>query len=147
MAVRKALRSYLIIVLTVVAFIHIIVILTGAGLNDLGHKYSRSVSHDHCLKELLILHVPHSQMCCDGEIHGSDWVCVAGFDHINRIMSSKWAYVLPLIPFMLTVGTDFIVQGGFLKSLFIGAVVRYILYFLLFVVRFVSRLSNMHSFS
>ena len=142
----KSFHSHLIIVLTVLTALYAIVILTGAGLNDLGHKYSKSLSHDDCTRELLVLHIPHSQMCCDDDIHASDWVCIAGFDRINRIMSSKWAYVLPVIPFGLTVITDLIVQGSLLKSIWIGAIVRYIVIFLVFIVRFVSFASSMRTF-
>lgn len=86
------------------------IIFLGSGLNDLNLKYSRvtSKSNRTCRRELFILTVPNSQLCCDSPFNADDWVCVASFDTLNRIFSSKWAFQIPLIPLVLTMVTELV---------------------------------------
>jgi hypothetical protein len=98
------LRGFVILTFIVSA----LVIILGSGLNDLNLKYSRvsSKSPRKCKRELFILTVPNSQLCCDSQYNADDWVCVASFDTLNRILSSKWAFQIPLIPLVLTIITE-----------------------------------------
>lgn len=84
----------------------VLVVLVGSGLNNLGQKYAvvhNSVANESsCLREIYTLNEPDSTFCCEG-LRRQDWVCIAGFDHINRLMTSlPWAYILPLVPWMCT---------------------------------------------
>ena len=84
--------------------ISVFIVLLGSGLNNLNLKYSRSSSHvlKECKKEIFILSVPDSKHCCDSSVHSLDWVCVASFDKFNRVLSSQWAFFIPLLPFLMT---------------------------------------------
>jgi hypothetical protein len=95
------LRGFVILAFAVSALF----IILGSGLNDLNLKYSRvsSKSPRKCERELFLVTVPNSQLCCDSQFNADDWVCVASFDTLNRILSSKWAFQIPLIPLVLTI--------------------------------------------
>ena len=103
---KGLIRTYLLLTLTICS----IVILFGASLNNLGIKYSRVTSNAPltgtsdaiCTREIFSLSIPDSNLCCEG-LRRQDWVCIAVFDHINRIMTSMpWAYVLPILPWLCT---------------------------------------------
>lgn len=97
-----------------------LIIILGSGLNDLNLKYSRvSKIPRTCKRELFILTVPNSQLCCDSPFNADDWVCVASFDTLNRILSSKWAFQIPVIPLVLTIITE-------LASALLGADLKFV---------------------
>lgn len=85
-----------------------LVILLGSGLNNLNHKYSRVSAPGvrSCKRELFITNVPDSRLCCDTPHNSVDWICVASYDFLNKLFSSKWAFQIPLIPFVITVVTE-----------------------------------------
>lgn len=84
-------------------------VFVGMGLNDLDLKYSKVNSPTRrCRKELFILSIPDSAMCCDEAYHDVDWVCAASFGPSHRVFSSLWALLFPLLPFIATVGSDLI---------------------------------------
>ena len=98
--------------LIVLAALSGLIIACGCSLNSLGLKYIRvsgsgfsgeSKSNSlGCEREVLVLSMEKSNFCCDG-IRASDWVCVAAYDHMNRLFTSQpWAYLLPLLPLFLT---------------------------------------------
>ena len=95
---------------TVAFIVSALIIILGSGLNDLNLKYSRvtSKSPRSCKKELFILTVPNSQLCCDTTYNADDWVCVASFDTLNRIFSSKWAFQIPAIPIVMTIVAEYV---------------------------------------
>ena len=89
----------------------VIIVLLGCGYNNLGLKYTRStkaglVAEYRCEKELFILSIKDSQLCCDVSYHDMDWVCVAAFDKINKLLSSNAAFYLPFLPFAVTCISD-----------------------------------------
>ena len=82
------------------------VIIFGSCLNSTGLKYSRVSTNDRglsgCRREVMILNIENSNFCCEG-LRSSDWVCVAAYDEANKRMTSfPWAYLLPLLPWTLT---------------------------------------------
>ena len=85
-----------------------LMILLGSGLNNLNHKYSRvsALGVRSCKRELFITNVPDSRLCCDTPHNSVDWICVASYDILNKIFSSKWAFQIPLIPVVITVLTE-----------------------------------------
>ena len=84
-------------------------VLLGIGLNDLNLKYSRtsSTALTTCRREIFILSVPNSKHCCDSVVHSLDWVCVASFDKFNGVFASSWAFLLPLLPFVMTICSSY----------------------------------------
>jgi len=93
--------------IAIATFFCILLVLLGSGLNSLGHKYAVSHSiptntnlNSWCEREVYTLNEPDSKFCCEG-LRRQDWVCIAGFDRINKIMTGlPWAYVLPLLPWV-----------------------------------------------
>lgn len=85
------------------------IVILGGGLNSLQQKYSRTTHKalTNCRREIFILSVPDSKHCCDSAIHSLDWVCVASFDKVNRILSSTWAFTIPLLPFLMTICSSY----------------------------------------
>lgn len=100
------LRKSLIVAFVISAFITILAI----GLNDLNHKYARVSASGprNCKSELFILSVPDSQLCCDRPNNAVDWVCIASNDSVNKLFSSKWAFQIPLLPFVMTMVMELI---------------------------------------
>ena len=90
-------------------FASVLIVVLGSCLNSLGLKYSRTTHKalGNCRREIFILSVPDSKHCCDSAIHSLDWVCVASFDKVNRILSSTWAFMIPLLPFVMTICSSY----------------------------------------
>jgi hypothetical protein len=88
----------------------VVVVLLGCGYNNLGLKYTRrtmaGLKESRCEKELFVLSIKDSQLCCDVSHHDMDWVCVAAFDKINKLLSSNAALYLPFLPFAVTCISD-----------------------------------------
>ena len=63
-----------------------------------GHVYTRFRS-DECSTGVLNKMIEDSSLCCSGH-RSYDWVCVAAYDEITTVMSSGWAWILPLIPLL-----------------------------------------------
>ena len=59
-----------------------------------------------CKKQVLATNVLDSVMCCDASQRQGDWVCLAAFDRFNKVLSSTWAYVIPLVPWALSAALD-----------------------------------------
>lgn len=85
-----------------------LMILLGSGLNNLNHKYSHVSAPGvrSCKRELFIRNVPDSRLCCDTSHNSVDWICIASYDKLNKIFSSKWAFQIPLIPVVITLLTE-----------------------------------------
>ena len=87
----------------------LIVVISGIGSNSLDLKYKRSSNKLRmCKKELFITSIPNSQICCDENFHQYDWVCVASFNELNRVFSSLWAIVIPMLPLFTSMIFDLI---------------------------------------
>lgn len=80
-----------------------------------------------CKRQVLATDVPHSNVCCDSQLRQSDWVCVAAFDRFNKVLSSSWAYVIPLVPWALSAACDTTTSMAHAR--------RLVLYLVLFLVR------------
>ena len=80
-----------------------------------------------CKRQVLAINVPNSNMCCDAHLRQSDWVCVAAFDRFNKVLSSSWAYVIPLVPWALSTACDTAASMAHAR--------RLMLYLVLFLVR------------
>ena len=115
-----------------------LMILLGSGLNNLNHKYSRvsAMEFRSCKRELFITNVPDSRLCCDTPHNAVDWVCVASYDFLNKIFSSKWAFQIPLIPVVITVLTECREQTSYRLQSHSS---RLIFYFCLILFRTVSK--------
>ena len=99
----SSLRVFLCTVFSVCAFF----VFIGAGLNDLDLKYARASSRSRqCKKELYILSVPDSTLCCEVSYHEMDWVCAASFEPSHKIFTSMWALIIPLSPLLMTIVSD-----------------------------------------
>jgi hypothetical protein len=80
-----------------------VVIFIGTIINHHDHKFARSYNTS-CSRGILILNAEDSHVCCDAHTGEFSWVCAASFDPFNKILSSAlWAFVIPLLPFFLTV--------------------------------------------
>jgi hypothetical protein len=47
-------------------------------------------------------------MCCDVDHHSTDWICLAIFDKVSRILGGSWAWILPMTPALSTLVLDVI---------------------------------------
>ena len=99
---------YIRITIISVFFVAAIIIGIGCGLNHLNHKYLRITTNIDglCKKEVLNIFVKDSKMCCETHFRDSTWICAASYDDKNKFMASSFAFVLPLIPLVLTSLTD-----------------------------------------
>ena len=101
----SSLRAFLSAVFVICAFF----VFIGAGLNDLDLKYARASSRSRqCKKELYILSVPDSTLCCETAYHEMDWVCTASFEPSHKIFTSMWAILIPLCPLLMTIISDLV---------------------------------------
>lgn len=127
---RKPRESYATVVLhislLVVTINSLVVVLFGSGVNYHGNKYASSRSSPSCSRELFIRNIPDSYLCCDGR-QAYSWVCIASSrSDITAILSSKWAFVLPLLPWAVNILFEYITYGSIinmisaLKRLMIG---------------------------
>ena len=101
----SSLRAFLSSVFAICTFF----VFVGAGLNDLDLKYARASSRSRqCKKELYILSVPDSTLCCETAYHEMDWVCTASFEPSHKIFTSMWAMLIPLCPLLMTIVSDLV---------------------------------------
>ena len=101
----SSLRVFLTAVFSICAFF----VFIGAGLNDLDLKYARASSRSRqCKKELYIISVPDSTLCCETAYHEMDWVCTASFEPSHKVFTSMWAMVIPLSPLLMTIVSDLV---------------------------------------
>jgi hypothetical protein len=83
-----------------------IVLFIGSLLNGTDLKYKR-FSSPSCGQGLFIIQLPYSEFCCnDPHYHTSDWACLAAYDELNHILSSVFAWTIPVIPLVLSMATD-----------------------------------------
>lgn len=87
--------------------IAVIVVLLGSTFNYLGYKYLRvipdtDIKSGACQKRVLISQVEDSIICCEKDATKHDWICIAAFDSFNRILTTYYAFMIPLIPLLLT---------------------------------------------
>ena len=81
----------------------LMVILISMTVNDKNSKYVKS-HYDECkYHSVLDLYEEGSHICCDSKHHRSSWLCIASFDSANKILSSHWAFLLPLLPYLTTI--------------------------------------------
>jgi len=85
-----------------------------------------------CKRQVLATNVPDSVMCCDMAQRRGDWVCVAAFDRFNKILSSTWAYVIPLVPWALSAALDSSSSTAHARRLLLYGVVFFVRTFLLY---------------
>lgn len=92
--------QYMIILLSVSCLMVIFISMT---VNDKNSKYVKS-HYDECkYHSVLDLYEEGSHICCDSKHHRSSWLCIASFDSVNKILSSHWAFLLPLLPYLTTI--------------------------------------------
>ena len=92
--------QYLLIFLSISC---LIVILISMAVNEKNSKYVKS-HYDECkYHSILDLYEEGSHICCDSEHHSSSWLCIASFDSINKFLSSNWAFLIPLVPYLTTI--------------------------------------------
>lgn len=82
-----------------------IVLVIGISHNELGFKYttafsSANYSSSSCLKTVLMVNVPKSDICCHES--SSSWLCYAVLDKTTKFLT-KWpsAIIIPFAPFFL----------------------------------------------
>lgn len=68
--------------------------------NDLKYVKSRNTS---CNRGILALNKEDSHICCDSITSNDSFICSSSFDDINKILSSLWAFGIPLLPFCVNV--------------------------------------------
>jgi hypothetical protein len=95
-------------------FISSLILFIGSLLNGTDLKYHRFKSPT-CGNGLFIIQLPYSEFCCNDNYHSTDWVCMAAYDEINYILSSVFAWTIPIIPLMCTMATD-LFYGYFNKT-------------------------------
>lgn len=83
----------------------ILVLIIGISQNELGVKYTTSLtsandSSASCLKTVLIVNIPKSDICCHES--SSSWLCYAVLDKTTKFMT-KWpsAIIIPFLPYFL----------------------------------------------
>lgn len=104
---KETLRGFLITTFVLSAF----VLLYGCMYNYLGYKYTRALPDKSCSNHILITELTDSLQCCDkGRRDYFEWVCQASFDSINHKLASKYAFLVPLIPFVLTIISEAILS-------------------------------------
>lgn len=91
--------------------ISVIVVFIGSTFNYLGYKYLRvvpdtDVRSGACHKRVLISQVEDSVTCCEKDSTKHDWICIAAFDTYNRILTTYYAFSIPLIPLISTIIID-----------------------------------------
>jgi hypothetical protein len=119
-----------------VIFISSVILFIGSLLNGTDLKYKRFTSPT-CGQGLFIIQLPYSEFCCnDHHYHTSDWACLAAYDDLNHILSSVFAWTIPIIPIVLSMVTD-IYLGYFSRTQKIHAR-RLIFNVMVFVYRTVS---------
>eukprot|EP01039_Chlorochromonas_danica_P010122 gene10122-11204_t len=103
MAISPFLRN----VLFYIYGVAVLAIGLGIALNDLGDKYVRSARRDEfCQHYLVNLRLENSALCCDEGYHDTDWVCFASYNQVNRLLASPWAWLLAMLPMLLTSALD-----------------------------------------
>lgn len=112
----------------------VFVALLGCGYSD-GHVYKRFRSLE-CGSGVFNRSVPNSARCCDEGSSGGggdDWVCTTAYDVLTGVMSSAWAWALPLAPLGIRAlgggleslrRSDHIRRLGFYLALFLYRTVR-----------------------
>jgi len=92
--------QYMIILLSISCFIVISISMT---VNEKNSKYVKS-HYDECkYHSILDLYEEGSHICCDSNHHKTSWLCIASFDRFNKLLSSHWAFLLPLLPYLTTI--------------------------------------------
>ncbi len=61
-----------------------------------------------CKRGLLTLDKEGSDFCCSNEGLRATWVCYSAYEEINKVMTTRWAFVLPLLPLACTIMVDLI---------------------------------------
>lgn len=89
------------VAVTLVSTVSLLVIV-GSIMNMHNDKYSRS-RNTSCSHGILILNQPDSHVCCTSMDHSHSWICSASFDVLNSVISSKWAFFIPLLPLLANV--------------------------------------------
>lgn len=122
------------LVLVLLCLVSVLVVV-GSILNEHNHKYSRS-KNTTCSHGILVLNEPDSHMCCASTHYENTWICSASFDYINSIISSKWAFFIPLLPLLANV----VFANGWRGSAWLRRLGVYLALFLLRTVCFVSNI-------
>ena len=91
-----------------------VVTLIGSGLNNQSHKYSvaKVASIADCQHEVFNRHIADSSLCCDKSYHEWDWLCVASTDRLSKVVTSRWAFLLPLVPWLSTFFIDMLLKNS-----------------------------------
>lgn len=92
------LRNLVVMLVVIITFL----VLAGSMMNENNHKFSRS-RNTPCTHGILVLNEADSHTCCASPHHANSWVCIASFDYMNNIISSKLAFVIPLLPLFANV--------------------------------------------
>ena len=111
-----------------ISLLIIVIILCGIYYNRNDAKYTKS-RNPNCINHgILNLNEEDSHICCNSSVHLSSWICIASYDNINKILSSSYAFIIPLIPFLINICCNF-------HHNFSSNIKRFIFYLLLFLIR------------
>lgn len=131
---RRELRT----AITIATVVGLILVGIFSGLNHLGHKYIRAMPTEDCSKNILIMEVPDSELCCSNLAQESQWACVASYDTVNKIISSLWSFVLPLAPLVATVISETFWRREFNVAMNAASLLRLGIYCIMMLYRMVS---------
>ena len=114
--------------IAVIAFLSMIIIFCGIYYNREDAKYTKSRNPNCIHHGILNLNEEDSHICCNSLTHMSSWICIASYDNINKILSSSYAFIIPLIPFIINIFCN-------LHQNFSANIKRFVFYLSLFLVR------------
>lgn len=97
-----------------VSVILIIVVFVGSAINYRGAKFSRvskyaKMNLKSCNHEMFDRNSPNTLLCCDDN---PQWMCLAAQDQFTQLLSSRLAFVLPLIPWIFNSSYDLWYYGS-----------------------------------
>ena len=118
---RSMTTNFRLQIFTLTSVITIVLVVIGSVYNK--EKYATFESYS-CTRGILSLEEERSDFCCASIEHASTWVCYAAGDEINQIMTSLWAFVIPLIPLACTAAADILRAGSQFSSKLVGQVLQ-----------------------
>lgn len=65
---------------------------------------------ENCSPLLLSLYQEEYLVCCDENDLENSWECLTVSDNINKIFSTKYAFILPLLPLFFTIFADILIS-------------------------------------
>lgn len=117
----------------------VVIVFLGSAMKFDDSKYVKMNQSSTCKNSILSIYVQDSEVCCDDT---DSMVCTAFSDSVNKVFSSRWSFVIPIIPFLLASAAEFVYSVSsttfdFDKPLkhCLYSVRRLIIYFIIAIVR------------